>query len=325
MLAINTKIENHPEHYTFDHLQIFIMSSRTSALHNLMIIMDKMQSTLSNAESTPLIKSLSDQMTDSMQALSAIKSQIDTLKQKEKETISVHSEMTLEMDTVQEQLALHIRHHENDKMALLTAMDQIEDLKRRNVELEEALCDELESKHENAENDKLDLDKIKELNELKERNMALEEALCQEMESNDRNQRQIGLLSESAQNEDIGRLMRSREKKHCQVLALQAVIERLRKKGVDIPAFPAVERMEKSVQSENKEVWFSKGCKVEDDQKDREINSMMVQIKALRSRKSKIIVQSVSKSRIVQIAFCAAFAAGIMYRRPAPLQNKVLL
>jgi len=145
-------------------------------------------------------------------------------------------QLTLELETAEEQLTLHRQHSGNDQDMLLKMMAQIERLKQDNCELSERLTHEMENN---------------------------QRRLVQLNRDIDGNHRDI------IQGRGTEKLMGTIEKYHCKLLSLEAVIESLRRKGVHIPEFPIITRAQKAVQADD--FWVRQDKRSEQEEKAVEI------------------------------------------------------
>ena len=142
-------------------------------------------------------------------------------------------QLSLELETVEEQLSLHRQHSGSDQDMLLKMMAQIERLKQDNCELSERLTREMENNQR----------RLVQLND--------------EIDGNHRD-----LL----QGRGAEQLMSTIEKYHCKLLSLEAVIESLRRRGVRIPEFPTITRSQRAVQADE----FCLGGPGGDEDEDKE-------------------------------------------------------
>ena len=173
--------------------------------------------------------------------------------------------MALQLHTVEEQLKLHIKHSGTDQDMILKMMNEIENLKEEKYDLSEQLQEEFEN-----------------------------------------NERRLELLSDQRNDDfdedDKHRFTKSIERYHCKLLALESVIEGLRRRGIEIPEFPKIERKERMIgvnkgmksvvyqgtddekQKQRidefmKEITFWKSKNDDSSNKFRDVNDVMVTIK----------------------------------------------
>lgn len=180
----------------------------------------KNELTIMKDESTQakqVCESIENALEESLQAYKQLKKHSRHLREDKIQLQCDKEQLELEIDTIRAQLNLHIEHSGNDQSMLMKMMSQIEELKEEKYDLHERLAQEMEN-----------------------------------------NRRRLSLLSSSMDrhqynqyDEQTNMFLHRIEKYHCKVLSLEAVIENLRRKGIDIDAFPTITRFQRDIQVDN--------------------------------------------------------------------------
>ena len=115
--------------------------------------------------------------------------------------------------------------------------------------------------------------------EIDDLNKENSELLQQLEDARKQNQTRINPSLHSTCNEDVSRLMKTIERYHCNVLGLEAVIEGLKRKGVEVPTIPKIERKNSDTQK-NYDLSNRGGTDDEKEKRQKEIEILRLQKEA---------------------------------------------
>lgn len=302
--------------------------------NSLQSIYDKISALNISDEALDLFDKLKLIISDNLNILNDLRTQSQAMIEDKIQCECDQDMMKLQLQTVEEQLKLHVKHSGTDQEMLLKMMAEIESLKEEKYDLSTRLQKELEN-----------------------------------------NQRRFQLLHDQQSNgnddlskEDKESFIATIERYHCKLLALESVIEGLRRKGIQIPEFPIIARTERQIgvnkvvkkiiykgtddqkQQQKieefvKEIKYLHRVNDESQEKFMDVQDMMEQIKkhlcakeeendALIEDKMKLKQQieeekalrsDIGRTKVLKLVMLATLIVGMLYGKKLPLIEKVYL